>query len=113
MSLDISLVVFVDTGAIDGPVECEIYTCNYTHNVVPMWKVASVYNALYESHGKQAGEIVSELQQGLNFMRANYAKMEELNPSNGWGSADSAISMLERFVQACIEHPKCQISVCK
>ena len=45
MSLDISLVVFVDTGAIDGPVECEIYTCNYTHNVVPMWKVASLYRA--------------------------------------------------------------------
>ena len=106
MSLDIYLA---------GPetVLVEKFSSNYTHNVVPMWKLAGVYDALYMSAGKRAKDILPALRAGLFNMKHNGEKYKALNPENGWGSYETAVPWLEKFIVACEENPESIIEVSK
>lgn len=91
----------------------EVYSANYTHNVTHMWRLAGVYDALYNSEGKKAEEILLELERGLNAMKAEPEKYRALNPVNGWGKYESAVEFLEKFLQACYENSSAVITVSK
>lgn len=77
MSLDIWLTEKIET---------EVVSKNMTHNVNKMWIKAGIYDALYNSEGKQAKEVIQILQDGLNEMLDNSEEYKKLNPPNGWGS---------------------------
>lgn len=105
MSLDLYLTAYVDTGAAK-PLSVEVWWRNCTHNLSPMWNKAGVYEALYKSTGKKAGELVAELEAGLKHMVENASEYQHLNPENGWGSYEGAVWFLREFLDACREHPK-------
>ena len=110
MSLDISLKLFVDVGTTE-PYEVLLYSDNYTHNVCPMWELAGVWEALYESDGQQAAELISTLEKGYEAMRASPAAYCALNPSNRWGDYSGALKFLQAFTDACKKFPKALVWV--
>lgn len=111
MSLDLWLYVDVDTGR-DEPHRAYITEwANITHNVAQMWRRAGCYDALYESEGKPAAEILPALNKAVDDMAANPATYRELNPSNGWGNYEGALEYLRTFRDRCAEHPKALVGV--
>jgi len=89
----------------------ELFSANYTHNGIPMWRKAGVYEALYESAGKRAGEFVEALQKGVADFTANYAEYEKLNSPNGWGLAKHALPFLQDVAAAFSANPEAIIHV--
>jgi len=83
------------------------------HNLGPMWRAAGVYDALYNSDGQTAGEVLAVLQRGLSDMRRHPSKYQTLTPSNGWGEYDTALQFLEGVVTACDTNPDAEIKVSK
>lgn len=110
MSLDFYLTASVDTGG-ERQHEITLFDANATHNLTPMWRLAGCYDALYESHGKPAGEVLPALHNALTDMRTRPETYRPLNPSNGWGDYAGALRFLENVVAACREHPKAVIRV--
>jgi hypothetical protein len=110
LSLDIYLNIDVDTG---GPElhEVNLYWRNITHNVSPMWIEAGVYDALYESNGKQAGEVLDALKAGYFDMITWPLTYQQLDPPNGWGDYEGALEFLRDFMVTCAKHPKAVIRV--
>ena len=106
MSLDIYL---------SGPevVLVEHFSANYTHNVVSMWNLAGVYDALYMSAGRLAKDILPALKSGLIDMKTNPDPYKAMNPENGWGSYETAVPWLEALIAACEENPESIIGVSK
>jgi len=115
MSLDIWLWIPADT----GDPETESLRIpgtdhfNYTHNVTPMWKEAGVYEALYNSDGKPAGEFIETLRQGIKDMEDHPRKYHAFNPENGWGDSETALNFLRNWLSVCVKHPKALIGVSK
>lgn len=110
MSLSMYLGIDVDTGG-PTPVRMDLAEAGYTHNVIPMWKLVGVYEALYESHGKMAEEVIAPLTVGVAEMGRRIEECRALNPENGWGDADRALEWLTRWLRHCSEHPKATITV--
>lgn len=104
MSLDFCLYAMRETRVFDS---------NITHNMTVMWREAGVYDALYNSHEKTAGELLSVLQDGLSKMRRNRLKFEEMDPSNGWGDYETAVKFLENVVAACDTNPDAKVWISK
>ena len=100
MSLDISIVQNCSCCHA-----CEtVFESNITHNLIPVWNKAGVYEALYMSDGKEPIDIVCDLEKGCVDMVKNRKEYEKLNPKNGWGDCEAAISFLEKLVFACHEY---------
>jgi hypothetical protein len=104
MSLDFSLEKTQPT---------EVYSGNMTHNVSPMWDLAGIYDDLYNSDGKKADDIVINLWNGYNKMVKNPKKFQKLNPENGWGSYETALTYLKEIIDACGEYPEAIIRISK
>lgn len=112
MSISIHLSIECDVGT-KQPYGVGLYSGNMTHNVVPMWKKAKVYNAIYMSKDKKAKDIIKELKIGLKHMSSNPYDYILLNPDNKWRSYEVALEFLEEFTKACIAYPKATISTCQ
>ena len=110
MSLDIGLRMNLDTGGKE-PYEVRLYSSNYTGNVWPMWEMSGCGDALYESDGKLASEIIPDLEHALPHMKANPDDYRALNPSNGWGNYEGAMDFVAQLLTACKEHPKASVWV--
>jgi hypothetical protein len=106
MSLDIYLVKKV-------MMEKEIYHRNITYNLNVMWRKACVYDALYNSHGMQAKSIVPILKLGLEDMLKKPNVYKKLEPENGWGSYDGAITFLNSVIEACEDNPTAKLIIDK
>jgi len=104
--MSLTLWLCVDTGA--GESICTEGT-DVTHNVAPMWSKAGVYEALYKSEGKRAGDLLDVLQRGIAAMRADPDGFKQLNPPNGWGNYDLALQFLEEWEALCRKHPDARI----
>lgn len=104
MSLDFSLEIIAPTYIYDG---------NMTHNVAPMWRKAGVYNALYNSEGQLAKDILEELKKGKEEMLAFPEEYKKLNPENGWGDYDSSLNFLNTIIMACEKWPHGIIHISK
>ncbi len=109
MSLDIYLEMTLDTGNVDYCVT--LFDANITHNVAPMWIEAGVYDALYESDGKYAGDISEILINGLIDMKRYPEKYRAMNPANGWGNYEGALKFLDGIATACMHYPKALIRI--
>lgn len=86
---------------------------NYTHNVREMWIKAGCYDALYSSDGKKASETLPILNQAILHMSANADEYRKLNPANGWGSYEGALTFLKEWRDFCEQHLDLLIVVSK
>ena len=86
---------------------------SYTHNVVPMWHKAKIYDELYNNDGKHPKEIVDALRRGLKDMQEYPEEYKLLNPENGWGSYDTAMKFLSAIIVACEKYPDAIIRISK
>ena len=111
MSLDIGLYVEVDTGGTSLRA-IHLYDANYTGNVYPMWEKAGVYEVLYESGGVEASAIIPILEDGIADMELQIDAYSALNPPNGWGNYEGALSFLHSLLAACKRDPRALISSC-
>jgi hypothetical protein len=112
MGLDIWLVA--DTTCPHckrGSSDESVYSGNYTNNVVPMRKLAGVYEALYRSDGKRAEEILPQLETGFRAWKQAPEAYEALAPANGWGNAAGALEFLTSFINACRRYPSAVVRV--
>jgi len=109
MSLDVFLT---RVNLANGEDEEEIlFRSNYTHNVCPMWVKAGVFEALYESQGATAGDLVGTLERGVEHMEANSQEYEPLNPENGWGCYERALVFLREYMEACKAYPEARVYI--
>lgn len=111
MSLDVRLYVDVDTG---GPElrKVELYWANITHNLGKMATAVGIYHHLWrpsEIGITRAGELIDPLQAGLDKLKANRSFYEAYNAPNGWGTYEHFVPFVEKYLQACMDHPKARI----
>ncbi len=114
MSLDFSLHIkeFNSDGyEIFGTTE--IFTKNITHNCNKMMIAATdaLYDALYNSDGREARDIIPALTYGLTKLTQNQEEIKKLEPSNGWGSYDGLIDFVCDVLGACVKNPNATIYV--
>jgi hypothetical protein len=115
LSLDISLETPNFCPHCDGYLHggTELFTANITHNVIPMWRKAGVFEALYESNGKRASDYIETLRVGVADFERNYPEYEKLNAANGWGLAENALPWLKEVFVAFERNPEAIIRVCQ
>lgn len=90
----------------------EVYEANYTHNCNTMADAAGVYHAVWrpEENGiTKAAQMIPILEAGIANMEREPAKYRLLNPENGWGSYDTFLPWLRRYLEACREHPEADV----
>lgn len=116
MPLDFFLTISVDTGG-EQPHEIELYETNITHNLGKMAREAGIYRALWHGEGKEktgkAGDIIEDLQKGLDDMKSNPDKYKRLDAPNGWGTYEQFVPFVEKVLEACKKHPKADIDACR
>lgn len=88
-----------------------LFSTNITHNLGPMWREAGVRDALYESNGKPAADVIPALAEGVAAMSRDPARFRKFNASNGWGTYDDALPWLRNVLAACKEHPTAIIRI--
>lgn len=102
MSWDVSIVDRDDT---------EIqYVGNYTYNVSPMY-LKAMGVTLGDFHGKPAHEVLGVLRRGIDNMQENPEEYQVLNPTNGWGKYEGAITFLNKIYKSCYENTGMYIKV--
>ncbi len=105
MSLDISLHAMR---------KVEIFEENITHNLVDMAKDAGIYTYLWrpEEIGIiKAKQLIEPLWDGLQLLKSDRARFEAFNPTNGWGSYDILVEVVEKYLDACRNDPDAIVSV--
>ena len=102
MSLDISLEEFGWH---------QVSEANITSNLVPMWKKAGIYDALYNSAGKRAKDVLPTLRQGMTHMMTHKDEYLPLNPPNGWGDYPSAVQWLRNVCNMFERNPNATITI--
>lgn len=114
MSLDVYLEFDIDTGGRQ-PKVFRVYEANYTHNCNVMAEEAGIYKHVWRPDECEeiycAGDIIEPLQQAIRLMEDEPKRFIALNPKNGWGSYDTFLPWLRRYLEACVENPKAKIRV--
>ena len=92
--------------------DIEVYTANITHNLNRMAEAAGIYKCLWrpEEIGiTKASQVIEPLAAGIEAMKADRARYELFNPSNGWGSYEVFVPWCERYLEACRENPDADV----
>ncbi len=106
MSLDITLTAQRPT---------KVFEANYTHNMTPMAAAAGIYELVWHPDRvgvKTAGQVIEPLRVGIELLRSDPERFMTLNPGNGWGDYAGFIRWLEKYLQACTDHPDAEVSTC-
>jgi hypothetical protein len=107
MSYDIYLQV--DGG---GREPIEAYWSNYTSNVAPMWREAMPNSdGLAGLDGMAAADAVPLLESGIAYFHTHRADLDAMNPANGWGDREGALTELTNLLSACSDYPKTTIRI--
>ena len=91
-----------------------IYDANITHNLNKMAKEAGIYEHLWrpEEIGiTKAQQLIAPLRAGLELMKADPARFEKHNASNGWGMYEHFVPFVEQYLAACEENPDATVEV--
>jgi len=113
MSLDVYLSIDVDTWGPE-PYTVRLFRANITHNLGAMAREAGIYQHLWrpEELGiTTAGQLIEPLRDGLAMMKSDPARFEKHNASNGWGLYIHFVPWIEKYLEACIAHPRATVSV--
>jgi hypothetical protein len=92
----------------------EVYWANYTHNCSSMAAKAGIYKHLW--HPEEVGvtkakQLIAPLTAGIKRLKANPAAFRKINPPNGWGSYDTFLPFVEKYLEACKENPDADVRV--
>lgn len=91
-----------------------LYHSNITHNLLDMAGAAGIYPVLWrpDEYGYvKAKQLIAPLRTGLETLRDNPEVYKKYNPKNGWGSYETLVSFVDKYLQACIKYPKATIRV--
>lgn len=91
-----------------------LYDDNITHNLNRMAEAAGIYRHLWrpdEIGVTVAGELIEPLEYGLNRLKLYPTRFKTFNPENGWGDYKGLVSFVERYLEACKQHPTATVSV--
>lgn len=88
-----------------------LWSFNITHNLGPLWRWAGCYEALYESAGRPAAEIVPTMESALARLRAHPNVSKNFDAPNGWGTYAQALPWLEKVIAARKRHPRSVVRV--
>lgn len=105
MSLDVHLIETRPT---------VVFWANITHNLNEMAEAAGIYKHLWrpdELGIKNACELIEPIEKGLSDLKANPDKYRKYNAANGWGKYEDFIRWVEKYLEACKEHPDAKIEV--
>ncbi len=106
MSLDVYLT--------DPKTGEELDWANITHNLGAMAIEAGIYSCLWrpDEHGiKKARQVAVQLRRGLKLLVSDPAKYQAFDAPNGWGKYENFVPFCWKYLQACLEHPKADVSV--
>ena len=107
MSLDVTLTRVQPT---------TVYDANITHNLNAMAEEAGIYVALWrpeESGITKASELIEPLTTGLALLKSDRERFEKFNAKNGWGTYDQFVPWVERYLEACVQHPDAEVLACR
>lgn len=111
MSLDFWLeppsYIDIDHGSMD------CLSKNITHNLVEMADKAGVYDALWCSEGKRAGEIIRSLEIGYTRLRLNPEYFKQFNAVNVWGLYEHLLEFVKDCLDLCRNNPEYIICISK
>ena len=105
MSLGVSLLEVKPT---------EVYSANITHNLNEMAEEAGIYKYLWrpeEVEVTQAKELIKPLEWGLTCLKAHPEVFREFDSPNGYGVYEDFVPWLEKYIEACKQHPEAVVSV--
>ena len=91
-----------------------LFNSNITHNLNKMATEAGIYFHLWrpdEIDITHARDLIDPLTEGLNKMKDDPEKYKEFNSPNGWGMYKHFIPWIEKYLNACIEHPDAKIVI--
>jgi hypothetical protein len=112
MSLDLYLQVTADVGGAE-PHVVTLWSANYTHNCNTMAEAAGIQKHVWRPEElleiKTAGDLVEPLRAGIRRMEEEPQKFIALNPANGFGSYETFLPWLKKYLAACMEYPKATI----
>lgn len=92
----------------------EGYSRNITHNLGKMAKEAGIYEACWRPASvgiTKAQQLIEPLRQGIARLRADPARFEKFNASNGWGLYEHFLPWLEDYLAACEAAPDADVWV--
>lgn len=94
--------------------QAEVFWANYTHNCVEMAEEAGLYMAVWrpdEIGITKAGQLIDPLTKGIALMKADPERFKKFDPPNKWGSYDTFLPWLEKYLTACLENPDASVEV--
>lgn len=77
---------------------------NYTSNVSPMWSEALGHH-ITELENRPGRECYPLLVAATELMEAQPDRFKAMNPENGWGDYDGALSVLRELASWCRKYP--------
>lgn len=92
--------------------ENEVFRQNVTHNLNRMADAAGIYKAIWrpdEIGIQTAGELIPILSKGIEELKSDPEKFRELEPANKWGTYETFVPWVERYLAACEENPDATI----
>jgi hypothetical protein len=126
MSLDIYLHNHKESSRLSVCDECghqheciyneTIYHGNLTHNLVDMADAAGLYQCLWRPNENDifiAEDIIPHLEKALPILLQFPDKFIALQPTNGWGTYEQLVEVVQGYLSKCIHHSQSIISVCR
>jgi hypothetical protein len=89
-----------------------VFESDVTHNLTAMADEAGLYDVCWrpEEIGiSKANQLIKPLSEGIKRLEADPERFKKLNPKNGWGSYDSFLDWLKRYLSACEEFPDADV----
>lgn len=117
MSYDVSLYTPGKLCAACGhqPDQINHFDRNHTSNCSQMWDEAGIELRKYayrdDEHAAKAAELIPDLERAVTTMKAEPERFRAMNPENGWGSYESALSFISAILAACREYPEALVYV--
>lgn len=91
----------------------EVFNAGITHNLSHMAEASGVYKYLWRPEEcqevKTAKDLVRPLQVALRRLREAPEYYDKFNPPNGWGSYESFVIFITRYLDACERYPDAKI----
>ena len=82
-----------------------VYDSNITHDLSRMAAECGLYESLWNSHGKRAGDLIEPVSQGIARLVLEPERFRKFDPPNGWGDFNALEKFARDFLAACIDNP--------
>lgn len=92
----------------------DVFAANYTHNCNRMAAAAGLYEAVWrpdEQGYTHAHQLIAPLEAGIAVLEADPEKFRAMDPENKWGSYDTFLPWLKRYLEACVRYPDAEVRV--